>query len=127
MYLYDLFRDRWRNGIAMRLQAFEVRCDSFPDVLYGFFPGLFLRDAAGQGRHFRHVHAVLVLLDQNSIFHTLTLLLRGEQKRCQLWMMKFAKQLLDSSGTSLDAEGELHTVISTIRERGMDLYERRVA
>jgi len=42
-------------------------------------------------------------------------------------MMKFAKQLLDSSGTSLGAEGELHTVISTIRERGMDLYERRVA
>ncbi len=119
MDLYDLFGDRWRHGVAMRLQAFEIRRDRLPDVLYGFFSGLALRDATGQGRHFRHVHAVLVLLDQNSIFRTLTPLLRGEQKRCQLWMMKFAKQLLDSSGTSLGAEGELHTVISTIRERGI--------
>ncbi len=110
----------------MRLQAFEVRSDRFPDVLDSFFPGLSLRDAAGQGRHFRHVHAVLVLLDQNSIFHTLTPLLWREAKLRQLWMLKFATQLFDLFETVLNIEVESLAVIPVVRERRMDLPERQV-
>jgi hypothetical protein len=66
----------------MRLQAFQVRRDSFPDVLDGFFSGLTLRDASGQGRHLCNVHAIFILLDQDTIFRTLAPFLDG---RCALY------------------------------------------
>ncbi len=53
----------------------KIPLDGIPHVRDGFVAGLALRNATRQHRAFRHKHAVLVRLDQDSEFHGLTLAL----------------------------------------------------
>src|ERR1051326_7400820 len=68
--LIELLRDRRRDRLAVRREAFEIDGYRLSDVLQSLRACRALRDAPRQRRYFRDEHAVLVLLNQHAILHT---------------------------------------------------------
>lgn len=61
----------------MCFEAFEVKDNGFSGMLDGFLAGVSLCNTSGECRHFDNKNPILILLNQNTVFHGVPLLVKN--------------------------------------------------